>query len=69
MDAKEIKLEPKAPNNTKSEYGEELYYYQYKDVKVGENYKYSFSYQKDGIESTLDAINEKQPPNDENHTV
>jgi hypothetical protein len=68
MDAKEIKLDPKAPNNTKSEYGEELFYYQYKDVKIGENYTYSFSYQKDGFKSTLDAINEKQPPNDENHT-
>lgn len=67
MDAKEITLEPKAPNNSTSEYGEELYYYQYKDVKVGESYKYSFSYQKDGFKSTLDAINEKQPPNDENH--
>lgn len=67
MDAKEITLEPKAPNNTKSEYGEELFYYQYKDVKVGENYTYSFSYQKDGYKSTLEAINEKQPPNDENH--
>lgn len=68
MEAKEITLEPKAPNNTKSEYGEELFYYQYKDVKIGESYKYSFSYQKDGFKSTLDAINEKQPPNDENHT-
>ncbi|MEH7251186.1 hypothetical protein V7111_03585 [Neobacillus niacini] len=68
MDAKEISLEPKAPNNTKSEYGEELFYYQYKDVKIGESYKYSFSYQKDGYKSTLEAINEKQPPNDENHT-
>ncbi|MEH7249667.1 hypothetical protein V7114_23155 [Neobacillus niacini] len=67
MEAKDIVLEPKAPNNSKSEYGEELFYYQYKDVKVGESYKYSFSYQKDGFKSTLDAINEKQPPNDENH--
>jgi hypothetical protein len=67
MEAKEITLEPKAPNNTKSEYGEELFYYQYKDVKIGETYNYSFSYQKDGFKSTLDAINEKQPPNDENH--
>jgi hypothetical protein len=55
MEAKEITLEPKAPNNSKSEYGEELFYYQYKNVKVG-------------FKSTLDAINEKQPPNDENHT-
>jgi hypothetical protein len=68
MEAKEITLEPKAPNNTKSEYGEELFYYQYKDVKAGDSYKYTFSYQKDGFKSTLDAINEKQPPNDENHT-
>lgn len=69
MEAKEITLEPKAPNNTKSEYGEELFYYQYKEVKAGESYKYSFSYQKDGFKSTLDAINEKQPPNDENHAT
>jgi hypothetical protein len=68
MDSKEIKLEPKASNNSKSEYGEELFYYQYKDVKVGESYTYTFSYQKDGFKSTLDAINEKQPPNDENHS-
>ncbi|WP_419956167.1 hypothetical protein ACN6MT_13230 [Neobacillus niacini] len=68
MEAKEITLEPKAPNNTKSEYDEELFYYQYKNVKAGESYKYTFSYQKDGFKSTLDAINEKQPPNDENHT-
>lgn len=67
MEAKDITLEPKAPNNTKSEYGEELFYYQYKDVKVGESYTYSFSYQKEGFKSTLEAINEKQPPNDENH--
>lgn len=67
MEASEITLEPKAPNNTQSEYGEELFYYQYKDVKVGESYKYTFSYQKDDFKSTLEAINEKQPPNDENH--
>jgi hypothetical protein len=69
MEAKEITLEPKAPNNSKSEYGEELFYYQYKDVKAGESYKYNFSYQKDGFKSTLDTINEKQPPNDENHAT
>ncbi|MFJ7725394.1 hypothetical protein ACIQXV_04435 [Neobacillus sp. NPDC097160] len=68
MEAKEIKLEPKTENNTKNEYGEELYYYQYKNVKAGENLKYSFSYKKDGTESTMEAINKKQPPNDENHS-
>lgn len=69
MEATDITLEPKAANNTKSDYGEELYYYQYKNVKAGENYKYSFSYKKEGFESTLDAINAQEPPNDENHTA
>jgi hypothetical protein len=67
MNAKEIVLEPKTENNEKSEYGEELYYYQYKDVKVGDGLKYSFSYVKDGTESTLEAINKKQVPNDKDH--
>ncbi|PLS01723.1 hypothetical protein [Neobacillus cucumis] len=68
MDAKAIKLEPKTANNTKSEYGEELYYYQYKNVKANENLTYSFSYKKEGTESTMEAINKQQPPNDENHS-
>lgn len=68
MNAKDIQLEPKAHSNEKSEYGEELYYYQYKNVKPGENLKYNFSYKKDGTESTMEAISKLQPPNDENHS-
>lgn len=68
MNAKEITLEPKADSNSKSEYGEELYYYQYKNIKAGDNPKYSFSYKKNGTESTMEAINKQQPPNDENHS-
>lgn len=68
MTAKEIKLEPATENKTKSDYGEELYYYEYKNVKVGENPKYSFSYKKSGTESTMEAINKQEPPNDENHS-
>ncbi|MEH7157127.1 hypothetical protein [Neobacillus drentensis] len=68
MDAKEITIEPKAQNNSKNEYGEELYYYQYKNVKANAGLKYSFSYKKDGTESTMEAINKQQPPNDENHS-
>ncbi|WP_066312369.1 hypothetical protein [Bacillus sp. FJAT-29814] len=67
MNAKEIKLEPKAQENSKNEYGEELYFYQYKNVKIGEPLKYSFSYKKDGTESTMEAISKAQPPNDKNH--
>ncbi|WP_223591429.1 hypothetical protein [Neobacillus bataviensis] len=68
MNAKDIKLEPKVQNNSKSEYGEELYYYQYKNVKPADSLKYSFTYKKDGTESTMEAINKQQPPNDENHS-
>jgi hypothetical protein len=64
MAAKNIKLEPKTANSTKSEYGEELYYYQYKGVKAKENPKYSFSYQKNGTESTMEAINKQQASTD-----
>ncbi|MBM7651589.1 hypothetical protein [Neobacillus cucumis] len=60
MDAKNIQVEPQTANNTKSEYGEELYYYQYKDVKAKENLKFSFSYKKDGTESTMEAINKQE---------
>ncbi|WP_160721613.1 hypothetical protein [Bacillus sp. USDA818B3_A] len=68
MEAENIKLEPKTANNIQSEYGEELYYYQYKNVKAKENLKYTFSYTKDGTESTLEAINKQQAPNDETHS-
>jgi hypothetical protein len=68
MNAKEIQLEPKAQENSKNEYGEELYYYQYKNVKAGESLKYSFSYKKEGTESSMEAISKVQPPDDENHT-
>ncbi|MEH7305616.1 hypothetical protein [Neobacillus drentensis] len=68
MDAKEIKMEPKADNHSKNEYGEELYYYQYKNVKANAGLKYSFTYKKAGTESTMEAINKQQPPNDENHS-
>jgi hypothetical protein len=69
MDSKEIKIEPKAQNNSKNEYGEELYYYQYKNVKANAGTKYSFSYKKTGTESTMEAINKQQPPDDENHSA
>jgi hypothetical protein len=67
MDAKEIQLQPQTQNSEKSEYGEQLYYYQYQNVKAGSTLKYNFSYKKDGTESTLEAINKQQPPNDSTH--
>ncbi|WHY90482.1 hypothetical protein QNK12_22815 [Neobacillus cucumis] len=67
MKAKEIQMNPKPQNTEKSEYGEDLFYYQYKNVKIGDSMKYSFSYKKSGTESTMAAINKQQAPNDENH--
>ncbi|MEH7107250.1 MULTISPECIES: hypothetical protein [Bacillaceae] len=68
MNAKNIQIEPKAQENSQNEYGEELYFYQYKNVKIGEPLKYTFAYKKDGTESSMEAISKKNPPNDKNHT-
>jgi hypothetical protein len=68
MNAKNIQVEPKAQNNSKSEYGEELYYYQYKNVKKGNNVKYNFSYTKANNDSSMSVINKMQPPNDTTHS-
>ncbi|MDR6998705.1 hypothetical protein [Neobacillus niacini] len=67
MKAKDIQINPKPQNKEKSEYGEELFYYQHKNVKIGDSIQYSFSYKKDGTESTMAAINKQQAPNDDNH--
>jgi len=67
MNAKNITLTPKAQNTDKSDYGEELSYYEYNNVKAGKSFQFSSSYIKPGNESTLSIINKQQPPNDENH--
>lgn len=67
MNAKNITLEPKPKSTAKSDYGEELAYYEYKNVKKGSGFKYSFTYKKPNMESTMSIINKQQPPNDSNH--
>ncbi|NHM32214.1 hypothetical protein [Neobacillus terrae] len=68
ISAKEIQLDPKPQNSSKSEYGEPIYYYSYKNVKKGNSLDYKVSYKKKDNESTLSAIDKKQPPNDSNHS-
>lgn len=63
MNAQNINLEPNAQNNAKNEYGEELFYYQYKNVKKGNSLNYSFTYKKDDNNSTLTAINNQEKQN------
>ncbi|WP_042458289.1 hypothetical protein [Neobacillus dielmonensis] len=67
MNSKDIQMEPKAQDNSKDDYGEDLYFYQYSNVKKGEPLKYTFSYKKDGTESSMEAISKLNPPDDENH--
>lgn len=69
MNAKNIALEPKEQSTSKSDYGEELYYYEYKNVKPGNSLSYSFAYTKTGNDSSLSVINKQQPPNDQNHAA
>jgi len=68
INAKEIQLNPKPQNSSKSEYGEPIYYYSYKKVKKGNSVNYKVSYKKKDNESTLAAIDKKQPPNDTTHS-
>jgi hypothetical protein len=68
MNAKNIAMEPKAQSTSKSDYGEDLYYYEYKNVKAGNTLNYSFTYTKKGNESSLSVINKQQPPKDANHS-
>ncbi|WP_462412172.1 hypothetical protein [Neobacillus sp. Marseille-QA0830] len=68
MNSKDNQMEPKAQDNSKDDYGEELYFYQYNNVKIDEPLKYSFSYKKDGTESSMEAISKLNPPDDETHS-
>jgi hypothetical protein len=68
MNAKNVALEPKAQSTSKSDYKEDLYYYQYKNVKPGNTLNYSFTYTKKDNASSLSVINKEQPPSDSTHS-
>ncbi|MDP4085617.1 MAG: hypothetical protein Q8934_13515 [Bacillota bacterium] len=68
MNAKNIQMEPKAQGTDKSDYGENLYYYQYQNVKKGTTLKYSFKYTKTNNDSTMSVMQKQQPPNDTTHS-
>ncbi|KKK33222.1 hypothetical protein WQ57_25205 [Mesobacillus campisalis] len=65
--AEAFKLNQQADNISKSDYGQELHYFQYSNVKKDKPVSYTASYIKDGHESTLSLISKQNPPNDENH--
>jgi hypothetical protein len=68
MKAKNVVLDPPAQSTDKSDYGEDLYYYEYKNVKPGNNLKYTFSYTKPDNTTSMSVINTMQPPNDSTHS-
>jgi hypothetical protein len=68
MNAKNIALTPKAQSTSKSDYKEDLYYYEYKNVKPGNTVNYSFTYTKKDNVSSLSVINKEQPPKDSTHS-
>ncbi|WP_316569645.1 hypothetical protein [Neobacillus sp. YIM B06451] len=63
----DITLEPKPASTQKSDYGEQIAFYQVKAAGKGSKHKYTVSYKKDGNDSTLSMINKNKAPNDENH--
>ncbi|RHW41099.1 hypothetical protein D1B31_09150 [Neobacillus notoginsengisoli] len=63
----EIAMDPKPSSTQKSEYGEQIAFYQQKTAKIGDSFKYNVSYKKEGNASTLSMIDTTKKPNDENH--
>ncbi|CEG27820.1 hypothetical protein [Bacillus sp. B-jedd] len=63
----DIVLDPKPANTQKSEYGEQIAFYQQKTAKKGDSFKYNISYKKEGNASTLSMMDTSKKPNDENH--
>jgi hypothetical protein len=67
VNAKEFKLDQKATNQSKSEYGEEIHHYQYQNAKKGTNLSYNASYVKADHTSSMSVISTMKPPQDDNH--
>ncbi|MHC0035956.1 hypothetical protein [Pseudoneobacillus sp. C159] len=67
INAKDFKMEPKATSETNSEYGEEIHYYQLKNIKKGADLAYKATYIKKDHTSSMSVIKTQQPPIDENH--
>jgi hypothetical protein len=67
INSKEFTMEPKATNESKSEYGEEIHHYQYLNAKKGEVVSYKATYEKKDNNSSMSVISTMDPPKDENH--
>jgi hypothetical protein len=64
--AKDFTISPKAMNQSKSDFGEDLYHYQYKQLKAGEQKTFQVAYTKPDNKSSLSVI-QSNMPKDSNH--
>lgn len=67
INSKDFTMEPKATNESKSEYGEEIHHYQYLNAKKGSSVSFKSSYVKKDNNSSMSVISTQNPPKDENH--
>lgn len=65
--SKNFTISPKAMNQSKSDFGEDLYHYQYKQLKAGEQKAFQVSYVKADNKSSLSFI-QANMPKDSNHS-
>jgi len=65
--ATKVKVDKDPYSKTNSEYGEEVYHYQYAKMKAKESKEYTMSYVKKNNDSTVSKLNEATPPNDADH--
>jgi hypothetical protein len=68
LKSEDFKVEPAATSTTESDYGEKLHIYQFTNMKKDEAINITATYVKKDNKSTLSAISEQTPPNDENHS-
>jgi hypothetical protein len=67
INSKDFTMEPKATNESKSEYGEEIHHFQYTNAKEGTKLSYNASYIKKENTFSMSVMSKQKPPEDENH--
>ncbi len=67
FNSEEFTVDKEGASISKSEYGEEIYQYGFKDVKAGGVYDFVITYKKGDNKPTLAVINSGQIPNDDTH--
>lgn len=67
FNSEDFSINKEAVNISKSEYGEQIYQYEYTNVEPGNVLDFLVTYKKEDNSTTLSEINSGQIPNDETH--